>query len=178
MWLYWGVASHLEEGESQHKFNRNPNIYTRETPWFFGSFYIGGIFGAHTFFFSRHQNIVCRASRISFWECNSVLTSGPQISFARHKTSSNQKITVIIIRTHTVIHLQSLCPTATSEVQNYKSHLFKKGTMMERISNEDNLHDDFLAFEEGNVFVLPDSFVPGKWDVICQRGKECFEHGT
>ena len=30
---------------------------------------------------------------------------------------------------------------------------------------------------DGDIFVLPPSFVPGKWDVICQRGKECFEHG-
>jgi hypothetical protein len=27
------------------------------------------------------------------------------------------------------------------------------------------------------VQALQSSFVPGKWDVICQRGKECFEHG-
>ena len=25
--------------------------------------------------------------------------------------------------------------------------------------------------------LLPPDFVPGKWDVICQRGKECYEHG-
>ena len=24
--------------------------------------------------------------------------------------------------------------------------------------------------------MLPKNFVPGKWDVICQRGKECFDH--
>ena len=30
---------------------------------------------------------------------------------------------------------------------------------------------------DGEVYVLPPGFVPGKWDVICQRGKECFEHG-
>lgn len=24
--------------------------------------------------------------------------------------------------------------------------------------------------------VLPETFVPGKWDVLCQRGKECYEH--
>ena len=27
------------------------------------------------------------------------------------------------------------------------------------------------------VALLPPAFVPTKWDVICQRGKECFEHG-
>ncbi|KAG7348969.1 hypothetical protein IV203_011566 [Nitzschia inconspicua] len=32
------------------------------------------------------------------------------------------------------------------------------------------------SVEGDDVFVLPPSFVPGKWDVICQRGKECFEH--
>lgn len=29
-----------------------------------------------------------------------------------------------------------------------------------------------------DAFLLPPSFVPGRWDVICQRGKECFEHGA
>jgi hypothetical protein len=24
---------------------------------------------------------------------------------------------------------------------------------------------------------LPPDFVPEKWEVICQRGKECFDHG-
>jgi hypothetical protein len=27
------------------------------------------------------------------------------------------------------------------------------------------------------MFELSDDYVPGHWDVICQRGKECFEHG-
>ena len=45
--------------------------------------------------------------------------------------------------------------------------------------------DEFAA--QGNVDVssggaecvalLPQEFVPTKFDVICQRGKECFEHG-
>jgi hypothetical protein len=34
-----------------------------------------------------------------------------------------------------------------------------------------------IQLSEGDIFILPPSFVPGKWDVICQRGKECFEHG-
>ena len=28
------------------------------------------------------------------------------------------------------------------------------------------------------IALLPPDFAPTKWDVICQRGKECFEHGT
>mmetsp|Transcript_65442 Transcript_65442/g.98694 ORF Transcript_65442/g.98694 Transcript_65442/m.98694 type:complete len:371 (-) Transcript_65442:84-1196(-) len=32
------------------------------------------------------------------------------------------------------------------------------------------------ANAESNADLLPPDFVPGKWDVICQRGKECFEH--
>jgi hypothetical protein len=31
--------------------------------------------------------------------------------------------------------------------------------------------------EEDSADLLPSDFIPGKWDVICQRGKECFEHG-
>lgn len=26
--------------------------------------------------------------------------------------------------------------------------------------------------------IIPVGWEPGNWDVICQRGKECFEHGT
>lgn len=35
---------------------------------------------------------------------------------------------------------------------------------------------DLNMQNEEAVVVLPASFVPGKWDVICQRGKECYEH--
>ena len=35
----------------------------------------------------------------------------------------------------------------------------------------DLMSGEFLA-------LLPSEFAPTKWDVICQRGKECFEHGT
>lgn len=53
-------------------------------------------------------------------------------------------------------------------------------------NNDDNITDDYLAMggDGGNggdgeeFYVLPPDFVPGKWDVICQRGKECFEHGA
>ena len=38
-------------------------------------------------------------------------------------------------------------------------------------------HPDYAIGDGEEVFVLPPGFVPGKWDVICQRGKECFEHG-
>eukprot|EP00980_Cylindrotheca_fusiformis_P015704 scaffold4529_cov121-Cylindrotheca_fusiformis.AAC.8 len=31
--------------------------------------------------------------------------------------------------------------------------------------------------EDDTMTLLPAEFNPGKWDVICQRGKECFEHG-
>ena len=31
--------------------------------------------------------------------------------------------------------------------------------------------------EEETLDLLPEEFVPGKWDVICQRGKECYDHG-
>lgn len=33
------------------------------------------------------------------------------------------------------------------------------------------------ASEEEMMALLPGEFVPGKWDVICQRGKECYDHG-
>mmetsp|Transcript_8044 Transcript_8044/g.12753 ORF Transcript_8044/g.12753 Transcript_8044/m.12753 type:complete len:419 (+) Transcript_8044:61-1317(+) len=49
--------------------------------------------------------------------------------------------------------------------------------MMER--NMPDPHDLELIqadFDKAEEYVLPASFVPGKWDVICQRGKECFEH--
>ena len=53
--------------------------------------------------------------------------------------------------------------------------------MMEKLipfnQHEEDVSGDFAPFDEGNVHVLPPSFIPGKWDVICQRGKECFEHG-
>jgi hypothetical protein len=37
--------------------------------------------------------------------------------------------------------------------------------------------DVIVSIEDGDMCVLPPAFLPGKWDVICQRGKECFEHG-
>ena len=33
-------------------------------------------------------------------------------------------------------------------------------------------------FDNDATALLPEGFAPGKWDVICQRGKECFDHGT
>ncbi|KAL3942727.1 MAG: hypothetical protein SGBAC_003134 [Bacillariaceae sp.] len=33
-----------------------------------------------------------------------------------------------------------------------------------------------VGAEEEPLDLLPEGFVPGKWDVICQRGKECFDH--
>lgn len=30
---------------------------------------------------------------------------------------------------------------------------------------------------DDNLDLLPPNFEPSEWDVICQRGKECFEHG-
>jgi hypothetical protein len=34
-----------------------------------------------------------------------------------------------------------------------------------------------LTQDDGTVDELPPDFMPGNWDVICQRGKECFDHG-
>lgn len=36
---------------------------------------------------------------------------------------------------------------------------------------------DVSKAEDETMALLPEDFVPGKWDVICQRGKECYDHG-
>jgi len=35
---------------------------------------------------------------------------------------------------------------------------------------------DVSKAEDETMALLPEDFVPGKWDVICQRGKECYDH--
>jgi hypothetical protein len=37
--------------------------------------------------------------------------------------------------------------------------------------------DDQHTIAAEELDLLPAEFHPGAWDVICQRGKECFEHG-
>jgi hypothetical protein len=37
-------------------------------------------------------------------------------------------------------------------------------------------HDSKATVDGEDAFVLPPSFLPGKRDVICQRGKECYDH--
>jgi hypothetical protein len=34
-----------------------------------------------------------------------------------------------------------------------------------------------LGVKSEDLDLLPDDFRPGEFDVICQRGKECFQHG-
>ena len=34
-----------------------------------------------------------------------------------------------------------------------------------------------LGAKSEELDLLPDDFQPGEFDVICQRGKECFQHG-
>jgi hypothetical protein len=40
-------------------------------------------------------------------------------------------------------------------------------------------NDNIVAVknDDEGAEVLASDFDPGKWDVICQRGKECFDHG-
>jgi hypothetical protein len=39
-------------------------------------------------------------------------------------------------------------------------------------------HDIVVGkIDDEGAEVLASDFDPGKWDVICQRGKECFDHG-
>jgi hypothetical protein len=38
-------------------------------------------------------------------------------------------------------------------------------------------HQAALQADDEYMDLLPPDFEPGKWDVICQRGKECFDHG-
>ena len=40
-----------------------------------------------------------------------------------------------------------------------------------------NSSDDSIQPQDEYNESLPEEFIPGKWDVICQRGKECFDHG-
>jgi hypothetical protein len=49
--------------------------------------------------------------------------------------------------------------------------------MVDRSSPNYDSNMSAEAEEERMVGLLPADFVPGKWDVICQRGKECFDHG-
>ena len=34
-----------------------------------------------------------------------------------------------------------------------------------------------LFTTSSSSMTIPNGWEPGNWDVICQRGKECFEHG-
>lgn len=45
------------------------------------------------------------------------------------------------------------------------------------IQTEDVPSHDMMAAEDETLDLLPEEFSPGKWDVICQRGKECYDHG-
>jgi hypothetical protein len=48
--------------------------------------------------------------------------------------------------------------------------------MMDR-SNLQEEHDGSFNQDVDADCCLPPNFSPGKWDVICQRGKDYFDHG-
>jgi hypothetical protein len=51
-------------------------------------------------------------------------------------------------------------------------------TMQQKLINiTDVVSSEMSKAEEETMALLPAEFVPGKWDVICQRGKECYDHG-
>jgi len=47
--------------------------------------------------------------------------------------------------------------------------------MQQRLQAE-SIPSSNLNAEEESLCLLPEEFSPGKWDVICQRGKECYGH--
>lgn len=50
--------------------------------------------------------------------------------------------------------------------------------MQQKLINiTDVVSSEMSKAEEETMALLPAEFVPGKWDVICQRGKECYDHG-
>jgi hypothetical protein len=50
--------------------------------------------------------------------------------------------------------------------------------MQQKLINiTDVVSSEMTKAEEETMALLPAEFVPGKWDVICQRGKECYDHG-
>jgi len=48
--------------------------------------------------------------------------------------------------------------------------------MHQKIRAESIASSSTFGAEEETLDLLPEVFVPGKWDVICQRGKECYDH--
>ncbi|CAJ1966119.1 unnamed protein product [Cylindrotheca closterium] len=48
--------------------------------------------------------------------------------------------------------------------------------MQQRIPAEAIASSTNFGADEETLDLLPEKFVPGKWDVICQRGKECYDH--
>ena len=49
-------------------------------------------------------------------------------------------------------------------------------TKEEDSTQQDSNKEALSKAEEESMALLPEHFMPGKWDVICQRGKECYDH--
>lgn len=52
-----------------------------------------------------------------------------------------------------------------------------KFMMMQQRIQVESVASTTSGAEDEMLDLLPEEFTPGKWDVICQRGKECYDHG-
>ena len=57
-----------------------------------------------------------------------------------------------------------------------KTITMNNNTKEEDSTQQDSNKEALSKAEEESMALLPEDFMPGKWDVICQRGKECYDH--
>lgn len=67
----------------------------------------------------------------------------------------------------------ALLPSPISVIIEEHNTAYKPTSM----NNQKYLSDSNKRLEVRSLDLLPPDFEPGEWDVICQRGKECFQHG-